>query len=65
MRALHVTGRWSEIDALMLTLEDVWEQVQHDVSTATDVAYGYFTVLDMALAREDQARASIAASVLE
>jgi class 3 adenylate cyclase/tetratricopeptide (TPR) repeat protein len=65
MRALYVTGRWSEIDALMPTLEDVWEQVQHDVSTATDVAYGYFTALDMALAREDQARASNAASVLE
>src|SRR5215831_4352376 len=65
MRALHLSGRWSEIDALMPTLEDVWEQVQHDVSTATHVAYGYFTTLDMALAREDQARASNAASVLE
>lgn len=65
MRALYVTGRWSEIDALMPTLEDVWEQVQHDVSTATDVAYGYFTVLDMALAREDQVATSTAASVLE
>jgi len=65
MRALYLTGRWSEIDALIPTLEDVWEQVQHDVSTATDVAYGYFTVLDMALAREDQARASTAASVLQ
>jgi class 3 adenylate cyclase/tetratricopeptide (TPR) repeat protein len=65
MRALYLTGRWSEVDALIPTLEDVWEQVQHDVSTATDVAYGYFTVLDMALAREDQARASTAASVLQ
>ena len=65
MRALHLTGRWSEITDLMPTLEDIWEQVQHDVSTATDVAYGYFTVLDMALAREDQERASNAASVLE
>jgi class 3 adenylate cyclase len=65
IRALYVTGRWSEIDALMPTLEDVWEQVQHDVSTATDVAYGYFTVLDIALAREDQVATSTAASVLE
>jgi class 3 adenylate cyclase/tetratricopeptide (TPR) repeat protein len=65
MRALYVTGHWPEIDTLMPILEDVWEQVQHDVSTATAVADGYFTVLDMALAREDQVTTSTAASVLE
>jgi len=46
-------------------LEHMWEEAQHDASLAISVAEGYFSVLDIALAREDRAAIDNAALVLE
>jgi hypothetical protein len=46
-------------------LEHMWEEAQDDPSLAISVAEGYFSVLDIALAREDRAAADNAALVLE
>jgi tetratricopeptide (TPR) repeat protein len=63
--AILFSGRWAEISDFMPTLEDIWEQVQHDVGANTHVAGGYICALHIALAQEDKARADAAISVLE
>jgi hypothetical protein len=65
IKTLHSSGRWSEISDLMPMLEHIWEEAQHDAGLAISVAEGYFSVLDIALAREDRAAADEAALVLE
>ena len=63
--ALLLNGPWSEISTFMPTLEDIWKQIQHGVGATTHVAGSYLAILHIALAREDLAAASAAASVLE
>lgn len=63
--ALYLSGGWSEISDFLLVLEDLWEQLRHDVSGAVHEASSYVWVLDIALAREDRALADAATAVLE
>lgn len=63
--AILYSGRWSEINDFMPTLEDIWEQVQHGVGANTHVAGSYLCALHIALAGEDMAGANAAISVLE
>jgi len=65
IQTLYSSGRWSEISDLMPMLEHMWEEAQDDASLTISVAEGYFSVLDIALAREDRAAADNAAQVLE
>jgi hypothetical protein len=57
------SGRWSEINEFMPALEDIWEQIQHDVGATTHVAGSYLCVLHIALAREGRAAAEAAVSL--
>ena len=40
----------------MPTLEDIWEQIQHDVGATTHMQGAMSAVLHIALAREDPSR---------
>ena len=47
--ALLFSGRWSEIGDFMPALEDIWEQIQHDVGATTHIAGSYVCVLPRGL----------------
>jgi len=63
--ALELNGRWSELSDFLPVLEEQWEQLRHDVVAATIPAFTYFSVLHIALSREDRALADAATAVLE
>lgn len=65
MDAAYVSGRWSDVLALRLRFEELWEQVQHDNNMSHCVITGYITLLEMALAQDDCALRDAAASALK
>lgn len=64
MIAALLSGRWSDLSDLSITLEEMWQQVQYDPGVAMSAHEGYMALLYMAMAHEDCAVADNAASVL-
>jgi class 3 adenylate cyclase len=62
--AAYISGRWSDVLMLRPRVEELWEQIQPDASMRFCVGTGYMTLLEMALAQEDNAAIDAAASVL-
>ena len=65
INAAFLNGRWSVIDEILPALEEMWQQAQYDPGAMSYVVAGYYDVLQVALAREDQATIDKAVSILK
>ncbi|HEV2659497.1 MAG TPA: hypothetical protein VGU68_02795, partial [Ktedonobacteraceae bacterium] len=65
INAAFLSGRWSVIDEIVPMLEEMWKQAQYDPGVMSYVVAGYYDVLQVALAREDQATVDMAVAILK
>ncbi|HUY76851.1 MAG TPA: adenylate/guanylate cyclase domain-containing protein [Ktedonobacterales bacterium] len=62
--AAFEAGQWDELEALLPTLMNIWEQVKFDDVASFMLTDGFLAALRMAMAREDRAASDVAFSAL-
>ncbi len=60
-----ITGRWTTLETLAKVLEEVQNQIQFDGDSVDLVTVGYYSILQVALAREDSASVNTATAILK
>ncbi|HZR39800.1 MAG TPA: adenylate/guanylate cyclase domain-containing protein [Ktedonobacteraceae bacterium] len=65
IKAAFISGRWSTVSKLALTLKEMWEALQHDSKASFIVLGGYYSILQIALAREDLDSANAATAIIK